>query len=265
MKILRLSLLTLSLVGFFGLTVNEAEARILGRRANRCTPLKHYVSTSKTCYGPTVSLLAEDSLAGWTSPGGGKPGSGWSVVDGILHLQGKGGDIVTDRQYENFVLDFEWTHSKAGNSGIKYRYQKFDGKGWLGLEYQVLDDFGTPEGMKPKNNTATLYDILPTNSSKSLNHRDQINKGRIVVNGDRIEHWLNGRKVMSVVVGSEEWKEAVAASKFKGIDGFGENNLGFIMVQDHQSEVWFHKITIREILPSKNVRSCVPCRTMFRK
>jgi hypothetical protein len=177
------------------------------------------------------------------------------VIDGILHLQGKGGDLVTERQYKNFVLDFEWTISKGGNSGIKYRYKNFDGKGWLGLEYQVLDDYGTPEGKKPKNNTATLYDILPTKSQKSLKPNDQINRGRIVVNGNRIEHWLNGRLVMCTTVGSKEWKKGIAESKFNGIEGFGENSTGHIMVQDHGGEVWFHKITIREIRSAK----CVPC------
>jgi len=238
-KFLRLSLFVLSAVGFWGLSVNNAEARTGSRRTACCVPT--------TYYGPTVSLIAKDSLAGWTAPGGGEQRGGWSVIDGILHLQGKGGDIVSEHQYKNFVLDFEWTIDKGGNSGIKYRYQKFDGKGWLGLEYQILDDSETSEGQRSKNCTASLYDILPPNSLKSLKPRDQINKGRIVVNGNRIEHWLNGKKVMSTVVGSDEWNEGIAASKFKGIEGFGETPLGHIMVQDHGGAVWFSKITIREI------------------
>jgi len=253
MKLPRFSLLVLFAFGLLGLLVDSAEAR--SRRTVYCRP--------SVCYGPTVSLLAKDSLVGWTSPGGGEQRGGWSIIDGILHLQGKGGDLVTEREYENFVLDFEWTSTKGTNSGIKYRFKKFDGKGWLGLEYQVLDDFRTSEGLKPKNCTASLYDILPPTERKTLKPIGQVNKGRIVVNGNRIEHWLNGKKVMSTVVGSEEWNEGIAASKFKGIEGFGENNVGFIMIQDHNSEVWFHKITIREILPQSTARKPV-CRTRCR-
>ncbi len=208
--------------------------------------------TQKLFVGPEISLLQGDTLEGWTNLAGKVPGKAWSVIDGILHLKGKGGDIKTMREYRNFILDFSWTHSEGGNSGIKYRLKNFEGKGWLGLEYQVLDDFNTGEGKKPKNNTATLYDVLPCNDLKQLNPHTELNHGRIVVNGNRIQHWLNGEKVVDVVAGSERWKEAVAASKFSKVEGFGENATGFIMVQDHQCEVWFHKIAVKEILGSSS-------------
>ncbi|MDR2757156.1 MAG: DUF1080 domain-containing protein [Planctomycetaceae bacterium] len=198
--------------------------------------------------GAKTSLIQNNSLEGWTTTNGKTPSNAWSVEDGVLHLHGKGGDVMTEREYKNFILDFTWTITKGGNSGIKYRFKKYDGKGWLGLEYQVLDDFNTKEGEKPKNNTATLYDILPVNSSKILKPNEELNHGRIVVNGNRIEHWLNGRKVIDVWVGSETWKKAVAASKFNEIAEFGENAVGHIMVQDHGSEVRFHDISIREII-----------------
>ena len=255
MQFLRFSLPFLFAACVSSLFVDHAEARILGRRTVPC------VRTPQTCCGPVVSLLGGD-LAGWTAPGGGPQRGGWSLTDGTLHLKGSGGDLVTEQQYENFVLDFEWTISAGGNSGIKYRYKKFDGNGYLGLEYQVLDDDGTAEGRRPKGSAAALYDILPPNSQKSLNPADQVNKGRIVVNGNRIEHWLNGKRVVCVIVGSKEWNEGIAASKFCEIEGFGVNNRGHLMIQDHGSEVWFHKLTIREILPKPHVRtvSRVRCR-----
>lgn len=214
----------------------------------RCLPSKiRYCPQTKQILGPEISLLAENSLDGWTTIGGKQPPEAWNVTNGVLHLKGKGGDIITDREFENYQLDFVWTISKGGNSGIKYRFKKFEGKGWLGPEFQVLDDFNTGEGKKPKNNTSTLYDILPTNDKKSLNPHTEKNYGRIIVNGDNLQHWLNGKKVVDVRVGSNEWNEAIAKSKFNNIEGFGANELGRIMVQDHQCEVWFHKISIREI------------------
>ncbi|MCL2743037.1 MAG: DUF1080 domain-containing protein [Planctomycetaceae bacterium] len=202
--------------------------------------------------GPAVSLLQPDSLAGWTSTSGKAPPEAWSVQDGVLHLKGKGGDIMTEREYENFILEFSWTISKGGNSGIKYRFKNYDGKGWLGLEYQVLDDFNvlSGEGARPKNNAATLYYIVSTDvSKKRLNPHDVINYGKVVVRGQHIEHYLNGEKVLEITAGSERWFEAVAESKFKDVPDFGLNQAGRIMVQDHNSEVWFHSLTIRELYP----------------
>lgn len=211
-----------------------------GRRPCPSPRLKQYVL-------PEVSLISEGSLEGWTTLGGKTPPPAWKNEDGVIHLDGKGGDIITDRDYKDFILDFAWTHSPGGNSGIKYRLKQFEGKGWRGCEYQILDDFNSKEGMKPKNSAATLYDLFAISGEKRLNPHDEINYGRIVVNGNRIQHWLNGEKVLDVVVGSRQWREAVAASKFKNLAGFGENRVGRLMLQDHRCEVWFHQISVREI------------------
>jgi hypothetical protein len=226
-----------------------SEAGLLDLKKNRVIVQKKNAAQSvQLIVGTKTSLIRDNTLDGWTTIGGKIPGNAWRVEDGVLHLHGKGGDVMTDREYKNFILDFTWTIAKGGNSGIKYRFKKYDGKGWLGLEYQVLDDFNTKEGEKSKNSTATLYDILPTNNSKILKSHEELNHGRIVVNGNKIEHWLNGRKVVEVLAGSERWNKAVAASKFKDVVEFGENAVGRIMVQDHGCEVRFHDITIREII-----------------
>lgn len=219
------------------------KGRTLGRQAQP-------VQQTRQIFGPETSLLHDDSLEGWVSLGGKTPGKGWSVQDGILHLKGKGGDIRSKKQYKNFVLDFSWTIAKGGNSGIKYRLKKFGDK-WLGMEYQVLDDFNTDEGKKPKNNAGTLYDLLPCSTAyggkKTLNPHTELNHGRIMVNGNHVQHWINGKKVVDVRIGSKRWKNAVAASKFNEDKGYATNSTGFIMIQDHWCEVWFHKISIREI------------------
>lgn len=233
---------------FYGIIFPQAvDAGLFAKRLAK----KHYAVRSALFLGPETSLLQENSLEGWTTIGGKTPPSAWRISEGTLHLKGKGGDIISDRDYENYILDFVWTISKGGNSGIKYRFKRFDGKGWLGPEYQVLDDFNTGEGKKPKNSTATLYDIKAANAEKRLNPHTEKNYGRIVVCGDKLEHWLNGKKVVEIVVGSEEWKQLISQSKFRDIHGFGENNLGRIMLQDHQCEVFFHKISIREIVEAK--------------
>lgn len=250
-------------------------AFLLSADASQASPFRVFRPVPKKCIpsratqylGPKISLIQGDSLEGWTTISGTNPPPAWSVVDGVLHLKGKGGDIISDREYKNYILDFSWTISQGGNSGIKYRFKRFEGKGWLGPEYQVLDDYNTREGTKEKNNTATLYDIKPANSKKRLHPHTEKNFGRIVVNGNRIEHWLNGKKVLDIIVGSEEWKALLAESKFKSVEGFGENSEGRIMIQDHQCEVWFHEVSIREIQDVKSRPSRVqtrPCSRNYR-
>ena len=67
------------------------------------------------------------------------------------------------------------------------------------------------------------------------------------VKDNRIEHWLNGVMVVSVVRGSDEWNALVAASKFANMPGFGKSDEGYIVLQDHGDPVWYRNIRVRKI------------------
>jgi len=224
-----------------------------------------------------VSLIPEKGLEGWTKHYGEKIPDQfkWSNQNGkfVLDYSAKthdlpGGDIVTAKQYTNFILDFTWIATKGANSGIKYRLKDFgkDGAkvnysndfGWLGCEYQILDDPNNGEGSKDNGqwSAAALYSVFaPDKEKKKLKPFGEVNTGRIIVLDNHVEHWLNGEKVLQYEVGSETWKKAIATSKFSRPDakaeGFGENPSGFIMVQDHQHTVTFEKLVIREIKEPK--------------
>ncbi len=193
------------------------------------------------------ALIVGDSLAGWVD-GDGKavsPGT-WKVADGVLHLTGKGGgNLYSAKKYGDFELIFEWKIAPGGNSGVKYRMAKVDGRGMLGPEYQVLDDGGKSAG---KGSTASLYDLVaPDPAGKDPNPVGKWNRSRVVVKGSHIRHFLNGRKVVDITVGTAAWKAAVAKSKFANLAGFAANPKGPIMLQDHGSMVWFRAIRIREL------------------
>jgi hypothetical protein len=203
-------------------------------------------------------LIQGDTLAGWTAAGGGPVKGNWKVENGELScINGKKDDIATEKEYENFILDFDWKIAKGGNSGVKYRFADFgeigrkinihDTYGWLGCEYQLLDDPNNPEGEFSNRTTAALYHVKEPSSSKVLKPAGDWNHGRIVILSNRFEHWLNGRKVLEIDTNSQEWKDRFAASKFAEATGFGLNRLGRIMLQDHEDGVAFKNITIREI------------------
>jgi hypothetical protein len=205
-----------------------------------------------------VSLIHGDSLDGWKAADGGPVRGNWKVENGILScVQGKKDDIATDKEFENFILDFEWKIAKGGNSGLKYRYADFgkigcdinihDTYGWLGCEYQILDDPNNPEGEFANRRTAALYHVKEPSETKVLKPAGEWNHGRIVVLNNRFEHWLNGKKVLEIDTNSLEWKERVAASKFAEAAGFGLNSRGRLMLQDHEDGIAFRNLIIREI------------------
>ncbi|MFZ4984810.1 MAG: 3-keto-disaccharide hydrolase [Blastocatellia bacterium] len=210
-------------------------------------------------------LFDGTSLTGWRgfhsdqNAGNPIPG-GWKVESGTLHKQAgrgtaeqPGGDLITVDQFGNFELSIEWQISKAGNSGIKYLVSESlppTGRGAISFEYQVLDDDNHPDakmGIAGNRTSGALYDLIAPAAAKRLRPVGQFNQTRIIVNGDKIEHWLNGVKVVEFDRTSESYRQHVAQSKFKSTRGFGEARQGHILLQDHGDAVWYRNIKIREL------------------
>lgn len=187
------------------------------------------------------------------------PDEGWGIEAGaIKHLAGRGeqsqqgGDIITVGQYSNFELQLEWRVSSGANSGIKYLVAEEmvkSGYSGLGFEMQVLDDDLHPDAKMGKdgNRTASaLYDLIAP-KNKVLRPVGEWNQVRLIIQGSRVEHWLNGAKVVEYELGSPRLKALIAESKYKDIPGFGEVRKGHILLQDHGNEVWFRNIKLREL------------------
>ncbi len=199
------------------------------------------------------------SSDGWINAKTGSfPASGWEIKDGMLTLnpalkeEGEGGDIVTTGKFGNFELSVDFMYSKGGNSGIKYFVdtEAENGKyASIGCEYQVLDDRNHPDakaGFAGNRTLAGLYDLIAPANIRD-NGFDQWNRATIIVNGTKVQHWLNGFKTVEYERSTKEWKDLVAGSKFRDNKGFGEASEGRILLQDHGDTVSFRNIRIREI------------------
>jgi hypothetical protein len=180
------------------------------------------------------------------------PSEGWQVKDGELVVLpgGKGGSIITKEEFGPFELKFDFMFTEGANSGIKYGLGN-NGPS-IGLEYQILDDENHPDaknGIDGNRTLASLYDLVPANKEgRFVKGPGEWNRGRIVLHPDgSAEHWLNGRKVLEFTRGSEEFNELVAGSKFAEREGFGMAEKGPIHIQDHNDEVHFRSIKIREL------------------
>ncbi|MEA3209925.1 MAG: hypothetical protein QOE70_2982 [Chthoniobacter sp.] len=209
------------------------------------------------------SLTDAEKAAGWkllfdgkTSTGWvgiGKtsfPESGWVVEDGTLkHVKG-GGDIVTADSYENFEVTWEWNIPLGANSGLKYNLP--DAKKGVGFEYQLLDDVNHPDGKKGgrMHQTAGLYDLIEPATDKKLNPPGEWNASRLLVDGNHVEHWLNGAKTLEFELGSDALKEAIAKSKYAKTPNFGVKTKSPILLQDHGDPITLRSIKLR-VLPAK--------------
>jgi hypothetical protein len=209
-------------------------------------------------------LTPDETQAGWKLLFDGKsaaswrgfkkealPDKGWIVRDGMLvrdPAAGDGvGDMVTRDEFGDFEFACEWRVNKGGNSGIMYRCDEKHTYPWeTGPEMQILDDSGHADGKKDKTRAGTLYDLFPCGYDV-CRPAGEWNHARVVCRGTRIEHWLNGFKVVDVDTASETYKAARAASKWVKYPDHNTLPKGRIALQDHGDEVGFRNLKVREL------------------
>jgi hypothetical protein len=206
-----------------------------------------------------VSLFDGKTTNGWHKYGGAAAGAAWKVADGALYLDtsmksswqiANGGDIVTDKEYENFDLKLEWKISPGGNSGVmfnvhedsvKYKYP------WnTGPEMQVLDNERNEDGKIYKHHAGDLYDLIAC-KKETVKPVGEWNQVEIKILNGKLDLYLNGENVVSTTMWDDNWNKLVAGSKFKSMPGFGTFKKGRISLQDHGFMVWFRNIMIKEL------------------
>jgi hypothetical protein len=192
--------------------------------------------------------LLDDKGSAWRGWKSADLPAGWQIDGDTISKDGEVEDIVTRELFGNFELELEWKIGKGGNSGIFYRgTREYDYIFWSAPEYQLLDDANAPDGRNRLSSAAAAYALYaaPVGIVKPHN---QWNTTRIVVNGAHVEHWLNGRKVVSYELWSPDWKAKVAASKFAAYPDYGLAKEGYIGIQgDHPGTLALHRMRIREL------------------
>jgi hypothetical protein len=176
--------------------------------------------------------------------------SAWSVKDGAITLdptKADATDLVTREEYGDFDLELEWKIAPGGNSGIIYRSTEDEQYPWLtGPEMQVLDNEKAEDNKLPSHLAGALYDLVPVSASVA-HPAGQWNRARIRVQGDHIQQWLNGMKTADVVIGSPEWKQLLAKSKFIEMPAFATRPRGHIVLQNHGAVVSFRNVRVKRL------------------
>lgn len=268
--------------GFIALQVhevgkNEDGKTVAWRNIRICTTDLEKNRTPENMAVPEINLIPNtlsdrEKREGWKLLWDGKttdgwrsaketgfPKKGWTIEDGELKVvksEGKesanGGDIITKDKYKNFILKVDFKITTGANSGIKYFVDPDLNKGAgsaIGCEFQILDDKNHPDaklGVKGNRKLGSLYDLIPPYKISEANfQKGTYNTAMIVVNGDKVEHWLNGKKIVDYERNNQMWNALVAYSKYKNWPDFGNLKEGHILLQDHGDAVSFKSIKIK--------------------
>jgi Domain of Unknown Function (DUF1080) len=178
---------------------------------------------------------------------------GWHVMDGVLMTHGGNGDLVSDKEYGDYILEFEFKCAPKGNSGVIYKViEDVNNKELFapyasGPEFQIIDDVNYPDKIKDVQKTGANYDIQPPLDLKAVKPAGEWNKGKLVIKNNKIEHFVNGTKTASYEYGSVKWADDVAGSKFAKWPYAQAHAKGKISLQDHGDMVSFRKIRIKEL------------------
>lgn len=224
-----------------------------------------------------IYLFDGKTTKGWRAYNGDALPPGWVAKNGELTFDTalgleqdyKGGkDIIyATEEFENFELYLEWKLSEGGNSGIFYHLKEGYNAPWeVSPEYQLIDDenyasihdltgYNTSLGytahvdqLQPLQKTASDYAMYPASEDqKSLNPAGEWNSTKIVFTPEKVEHWLNGKMVLSFVPWSDDWYEKKNNGKWKDAENYGKFKSGYIGLQDHSSPIWFRNIKLRKL------------------
>lgn len=210
-------------------------------------------------------LFDGKTFKGWRSLGRkGVQNEHWTIQDGTIRKLNsgevpslsdgqpvEGGDLMTIDSFDNFELYFEWKISKEGNTGVKYNVseemsQKYGSKySALGFEYQLLDDKDSMyDGkLEPSQYTGGLYDLVVPKKTE-VKPVGEYNSSRILVDGNHVEHWLNGTKVLTYELGPQHLDSLFQRSKYRDYPHFLEKRKGHIVLQNHKDDSWFKNMAV---------------------
>lgn len=192
-------------------------------------------------------LFDGKSTTGWRGYKQDAAPDGWQAVDGALTRVGGGGDIITVEQFDSFELRFDWKVEPGGNSGVMYRVGESAGATYhTGPEFQILDNAAHADGKDSLTSAGSCYGLYAPVKDVTR-PAGSWNQARIVVNGNRVEHWMNGERIVEYEIGSPDWEKRIAASKFKQWADFGRLPRGHVALQDHGDRVAYRNIRIRPL------------------
>ena len=247
MKVIPIALLLFTSITACNSTKTNSSKSIIGDR-------NHLTGTAPITEDGFKLLFDGKTTTGWHTYGKTTVGDAWKVDKGVLYVDStvkEGGDLVSNNEYENFDLKYEWKISQNGNGGVMFNVKddavKYHATYLTGPEVQILDNDGHADGKITKHRAGDLYDLIKS-SSEPVKPVGEFNQAEIISNQGKLDIFLNGTKVVSTTMYDDNWRQLIAGSKFKALSAdFGTFKSGKIALQDHGNAVWFRNIRIKTL------------------
>jgi hypothetical protein len=209
-----------------------------------------------------ILMFDGETSDGWRGYGREDFPGDWKIEDGSIYMAASGrgeagsqdgGDIIYDREFENFHFKLEWKLSAGGNSGIFYLGQETPDYDYIwktAPEMQVLheDHIDWNLGKDGNRRAGSLYDLIPANP-QNVKPAGEWNQVEIMVYNGTVVHKQNGETVVEYHLWTPEWEEMVAGSKFPGLNENWANvaKKGYLGLQDHGDDVWYRNLKVKEL------------------
>src|SRR5690625_55384 len=251
------NLLSLILIAFIGISIISCNSTSKSQSASNDSTeensSEYNLLTQEQKDEGWELLFDGQSTNGWRTFNKDKAGAAWQVKDGILIFdptasRGEKGDLITEKQYENFHLKLDWNISDCGNSGVFFLVQE-DGREktyHTGPEMQILDNTCHNDAQYPTHRAGSLYDLIQA-QPETENPAGEWNTAEIILDDGHLVFILNGTEVVETQMFDENWEEMIQNSKFKNWSGFGTYRKGHIGLQDHGDVVYFRNSMIKEM------------------
>lgn len=188
-----------------------------------------------------VPLFNDKDLAGWVLVNG--HGSGYVVEKGLLVCPADGGgNLLTEKEFSDFIFRFEFKMEPGGNNGIGIRAPLRGDIAYSGMEIQILDhDHPRYKGrLKPTQYHGSIYDVVPAKTG-ALKPAGEWNEEEIMAKGRHITVTLNGQVIVDADL--NEVRDPAVLKKHPGL-GRASGHIGFL---GHGTRVEFRNIRIKQL------------------
>lgn len=188
-------------------------------------------------------LFDGQTLNGWKLMD--KKGDGYGVTNGVLFCaKGGGGNLLTEQEYENFILRFEFKLEEGSNNGLGIRAPLEGDAAYLGMEIQILEEGAAEKGkwgkLKPEQFHGSIYGVVAAQKG-ALKPVGEWNTEEVIANGRQIKVIVNGITILDTNL--NDINDPAKIAKHPGL--FRERgHLGFL---GHGDYIEFRNIRIKEL------------------
>jgi hypothetical protein len=191
-----------------------------------------------------VPLFDGRTLNGWSMVG--QKGEGYGVKDGMIYCaKGGGGKLITDREYADFVLRFEFRMPPEGsNNGLGIRTPREGDAAYEGIELQILDERAALAGkwgtLRDTQYHGSVYDVIAARRG-AMKPAGEWNVQEVTAHGRRITVVLNGQTILDANLDSVT--DPAVLKKHPGL----QRTRGHLAFLGHDDYIEFRNIRIKEL------------------